>query len=90
VLVVHSEILYVPVVEGWDWEEVVVRNVLHYEPIHPLRLAYWYIMYFIMYLYYNPPPPADLSSEQFRNQQLYNSCRLRIQTTKCRPRIQNA
>ncbi len=31
VLEVHSEIHYVPLGEGW--EEVVVRNVLHYVPI---------------------------------------------------------
>ncbi len=30
-LLVHSEIYYVPVDEGW--EEVLVRNVLHYVPI---------------------------------------------------------
>jgi hypothetical protein len=45
VLVVHNEIHYVPLGEGW--EEVVVRNVLHYVPLHPLSLAYWYIMYFM-------------------------------------------
>ncbi len=28
---VHSEVHYVPLGEGW--EEVVVRNVLHYVPI---------------------------------------------------------
>jgi hypothetical protein len=28
---VHSEIFYVPVDDGW--EEVLVRNVLHYVPI---------------------------------------------------------
>jgi hypothetical protein len=31
VVEVHSEIHYVPLGEGW--EEVVVRNVLHYVPI---------------------------------------------------------
>jgi hypothetical protein len=31
VVEVHSEIHYVPVGEGW--EEVLVRNVLHYVPI---------------------------------------------------------
>jgi hypothetical protein len=31
VLLVHSEIFYVPVDDGW--EEVLVRNVLHYIPI---------------------------------------------------------
>ncbi len=31
VLLVHSEIYYVPVDDGW--EEVLVRNVLHYIPI---------------------------------------------------------
>ncbi len=31
VLLVHSEIFYVPVDDGW--EEVLVRNVLHYVPI---------------------------------------------------------
>jgi hypothetical protein len=30
-LLVHSEILYVPVDDGW--EEVLVRNILHYVPI---------------------------------------------------------
>ncbi len=30
-LLVHSEIFYVPVDDGW--EEVLVRNVLHYVPI---------------------------------------------------------
>jgi hypothetical protein len=44
VLVVHNEIHYVPLGEGW--EEVVVHNVLHYVPLHPLSLAYWYIMYY--------------------------------------------
>ncbi len=31
VLLVHSEIFYVPVDDGW--EEVLVHNVLHYVPI---------------------------------------------------------
>jgi hypothetical protein len=31
VLLVHSEIYYVPVDDGWD--EVLVRNVLHYVPV---------------------------------------------------------
>jgi hypothetical protein len=31
VLLVHSEIYYVPVGDGW--EEVLVRNVLHYVPV---------------------------------------------------------
>ncbi len=31
---VHSEIHYVPLGEGW--EEVLVRNVLHYVPIAPI------------------------------------------------------
>ncbi len=31
VFLVHSEIFYVPVDDGW--EEVLVRNVLHYAPI---------------------------------------------------------
>jgi hypothetical protein len=35
--VVHNEIHYVPLGEGW--EEVVVHNVLHYIPLHPLSLA---------------------------------------------------
>ncbi len=30
-LLVHSEIYYVPVDDGWD--EVLVRNVLHYVPV---------------------------------------------------------
>jgi hypothetical protein len=34
VLLVHSEICYVPIGDGW--EEVLVRNVLHYVPVlHP-------------------------------------------------------
>ncbi len=34
VLLVHSEIYYVPVDDGWD--QVLVRNVLHYIPVlHP-------------------------------------------------------
>jgi hypothetical protein len=34
VLLVHSEIYYVPVDDGWD--QVLVRNVLHYIPeLHP-------------------------------------------------------
>ncbi len=37
VVQVHSEIHYAPLGEGW--EEVVVRNVLHYVPLHPLSLA---------------------------------------------------
>jgi hypothetical protein len=32
VLLVHSEIYYVPVDDGWE-EEVLVRNVLHYIPV---------------------------------------------------------
>jgi hypothetical protein len=31
---VHSEIHYIPL--GECWEEVVVRNLLHYVPLHPL------------------------------------------------------
>ncbi len=34
VLLVHSEILYVPVDDGW--EEVLVHNVLHYVPVPSL------------------------------------------------------
>jgi hypothetical protein len=30
-LLVHSEIHYVPIGDGW--EEVLVRNVLHYVPV---------------------------------------------------------
>jgi hypothetical protein len=34
VLLVHGEIYYVPIGDGW--EEVLVRNVLHYVPVlHP-------------------------------------------------------
>ncbi len=33
-LLVHSELYYVPIGDGW--EEVLVRNVLHYIPVlHP-------------------------------------------------------
>jgi hypothetical protein len=31
VLLVHSEIYYVPIGDGW--EEVLLRNVLHYVPV---------------------------------------------------------
>ncbi len=34
VLLVHSEIYYVPIGDGW--EEVLVRNVLHYLPVPTL------------------------------------------------------
>jgi hypothetical protein len=37
VVEVHKEIHFVPL--GVCWEEVVVHNVLHYVPLHPLRLA---------------------------------------------------
>ncbi len=33
VLLVHSEIYYVPVGDGW--EEVLVRNIFHYVPVTP-------------------------------------------------------
>ncbi len=36
-LVIHNEIHYVPLDEGW--EEVVVRNVLHYVPLHHLSVG---------------------------------------------------
>jgi hypothetical protein len=35
VLLVHSEIYYVPVDD--DWEEVLARNVLHYVPVRCAR-----------------------------------------------------
>jgi hypothetical protein len=38
VLLVHNEIHYVPIGDGW--EEVLIRNVLHYVPVHtPITLS---------------------------------------------------
>jgi hypothetical protein len=39
VLLVHSEIYYVPIGDGW--EEVLHYNVLHYVPVLVLLVSFW-------------------------------------------------
>ncbi len=54
VLLVHSEIYYVPVDD--DWEVVMIRNVLHYVPV----------LFYVPITHPPPPPPLLQNIQQGR------------------------